>query len=179
MLWTIAVILIILWLLGLVTSYTMGGFVHILLVIAVIVVVVSLIQGEEGHKKHLTEKKKLDESKNIIAIILIAAGVVVFTYQGITYTTREKVIDCPATAAACDQKPKSNRRNTMKSSTKDNAEGRCQAKGTIEKAGGKIAGNRDLEAEGKDEKFGGKVKEKIGQVEKSAGQVAGFFLKSS
>jgi len=48
----------------------------------------------------LTEKKKLDESKNIIAIILIAAGVVVFTYQGITYTTREKVIDCPATAAA-------------------------------------------------------------------------------
>jgi len=48
MLWTIAVILIILWLLGLVTSYTMGGFVHILLVIAVIVVVVSLIQGRGG-----------------------------------------------------------------------------------------------------------------------------------
>jgi hypothetical protein len=45
MLWTIAVILIILWLLGFVTSYTMGGFIHILLVIAVIVVIVSLIQG--------------------------------------------------------------------------------------------------------------------------------------
>ena len=45
MLWTIAVILIILWLLGLVTSYTMGGFVHILLVIAVIVVLVNIIQG--------------------------------------------------------------------------------------------------------------------------------------
>ena len=45
MLWTIAVILLILWLLGLVTSYTMGGFIHILLVIAVVVVLVRLIQG--------------------------------------------------------------------------------------------------------------------------------------
>jgi hypothetical protein len=45
MLWTIAVILIILWLLGLVTSYTIGGFIHILLVIAIIVVLVRIIQG--------------------------------------------------------------------------------------------------------------------------------------
>ena len=45
MLWTIAVVLIILWLLGLVSSYTMGGLIHILLVIAVIVVVLQLIQG--------------------------------------------------------------------------------------------------------------------------------------
>ncbi|MDD2390284.1 MAG: lmo0937 family membrane protein [Desulfobacterales bacterium] len=45
MLWTIAVILVILWLLGLVSSYTIGGFIHILLVIAVIVVLVRLIQG--------------------------------------------------------------------------------------------------------------------------------------
>ncbi len=45
MLWTIAVILIVLWLLGLVSSYTMGGLIHILLVIAVIVVVLNLIQG--------------------------------------------------------------------------------------------------------------------------------------
>jgi hypothetical protein len=45
MLWTIAVILIIMWLLGLVTSYTMGGFIHILLVIAVVVVLVNFIQG--------------------------------------------------------------------------------------------------------------------------------------
>ena len=45
MLETIAVILIILWLLGLVSSYTMGGFIHILLVIAVVVIVVRLIQG--------------------------------------------------------------------------------------------------------------------------------------
>ena len=45
MLWTIAVVLIILWLLGFVSSYTMGGFIHILLVIAVIVVLVNIIQG--------------------------------------------------------------------------------------------------------------------------------------
>jgi len=45
MLWTIAVILIVLWLLGLVTSYTMGGFIHLLLVIAVIVVLLRVIQG--------------------------------------------------------------------------------------------------------------------------------------
>ena len=45
MLWTIAVVLIALWLLGMVTSYTMGGFVHVLLVIAVIVTLVRLIQG--------------------------------------------------------------------------------------------------------------------------------------
>jgi hypothetical protein len=45
MLWTIAVILVILWLLGFVSSYTMGGFIHVLLVVAIIVVVVRLIQG--------------------------------------------------------------------------------------------------------------------------------------
>ena len=45
MLWTIFVILLVLWLLGLVSGYTMGGFVHILLVIAIIVLVVRLIQG--------------------------------------------------------------------------------------------------------------------------------------
>ena len=45
MLWTIAVILIILWLLGLVSSYTLGGFIHVLLLIAAIVVLINLIQG--------------------------------------------------------------------------------------------------------------------------------------
>jgi len=45
MLMTIAIILIVLWLLGLVSSYTMGGFIHILLVVAIIVIVIRLIQG--------------------------------------------------------------------------------------------------------------------------------------
>jgi len=45
MLWTIAVILIVLWALGLVSSYTMGGFIHILLVLAIILVLVRVIQG--------------------------------------------------------------------------------------------------------------------------------------
>jgi hypothetical protein len=45
MLWTLAVILLVLWFLGFVTSYTMGGFIHILLVIAVVMVLVRLISG--------------------------------------------------------------------------------------------------------------------------------------
>lgn len=45
MLYTIAAILIVLWLLGLVTSYTIGGFIHLLLVIAIVVVLVRIIQG--------------------------------------------------------------------------------------------------------------------------------------
>jgi hypothetical protein len=45
MLWTIFVILLILWLLGLVSGYTIGGFVHVLLVIAVVVLIIRLIQG--------------------------------------------------------------------------------------------------------------------------------------
>ncbi|MBC7961305.1 MAG: lmo0937 family membrane protein [Vallitaleaceae bacterium] len=46
MLWTIAVVLVILWLLGLVTSFTLGGFIHVLLVVAVIVIIIRLIQGK-------------------------------------------------------------------------------------------------------------------------------------
>jgi len=44
-LWTIAVILFVLWVLGLVSSYTMGGFIHILLVLAVVVILINVIQG--------------------------------------------------------------------------------------------------------------------------------------
>jgi Family of unknown function (DUF5670) len=45
MLWTIAIILLLLWLLGLVSSYTVGGYLHILLVLAVVVIVIRVIQG--------------------------------------------------------------------------------------------------------------------------------------
>jgi len=45
MLWTIFVILLILWLLGMVSSYTLGGYIHILLIIALVVVVIRVIQG--------------------------------------------------------------------------------------------------------------------------------------
>jgi uncharacterized membrane protein YtjA (UPF0391 family) len=48
MLWTIFVITLVLWLLGLVTSYTLGGMIHILLVIAVVVLVIQLIQGRRS-----------------------------------------------------------------------------------------------------------------------------------
>jgi len=45
MLWTIAVILVVLWLLGMVSSYTMGGFLHLLLVLAIIAVLINVIAG--------------------------------------------------------------------------------------------------------------------------------------
>ena len=45
MLWTVFVILLVLWLLGMVSSYTLGGFIHILLVVALVVLVINLIQG--------------------------------------------------------------------------------------------------------------------------------------
>ena len=45
MLWTIAVMLLVLWALGLVTSYTMSGFIHILLVVALVVILIGIIQG--------------------------------------------------------------------------------------------------------------------------------------
>lgn len=48
MLWTIAVVLVVLWLLGIVTSFTMGGFIHILLVLAVIVVLINIITGRRA-----------------------------------------------------------------------------------------------------------------------------------
>jgi hypothetical protein len=48
MLYTIAVVLVILWLLGLVTSYTLGGFVHVLLVVAVIMILFNLISGRRA-----------------------------------------------------------------------------------------------------------------------------------
>jgi hypothetical protein len=48
MLWTIAVVLVILWLLGLLSSYTMGGFVHVLLVIAVVIVLLRIISGRKA-----------------------------------------------------------------------------------------------------------------------------------
>ena len=47
MLWTIAIILLVLWVLGLVTSYTLGGFIHVLLVIAIVIVLIRLIKGEK------------------------------------------------------------------------------------------------------------------------------------
>lgn len=47
MLWTIAVILLVMWALGLVTSYTIGGFIHLLLVLAIIAVLVRVIQGQQ------------------------------------------------------------------------------------------------------------------------------------
>ena len=48
MLWTIFIILLVLWLLGMVSSYTMGGFIHILLVLAVVILIINLLSGRRA-----------------------------------------------------------------------------------------------------------------------------------
>lgn len=48
MLWTITIILVILWIVGLVTSYTLGGWIHILLVLAIIILIFNLLSGRRG-----------------------------------------------------------------------------------------------------------------------------------
>ena len=55
MLYTIAVVLIILWLLGLVTGYTIGSFIHFLLVVAVIMILVNLISGRKAFQKSMKQ----------------------------------------------------------------------------------------------------------------------------
>lgn len=47
MLWTIAIILAVLWLLGLVSSYTLGGYIHVLLIVALVVILINVIQGRK------------------------------------------------------------------------------------------------------------------------------------
>ena len=109
MLWTIFVILLVMWALGLVTSYTLGGFVHILLVIALVILVVNLVQGRRIQQAF----RLCDEARNLmrinpitlVGIALIVLGIVAFAYKGITYTSREKIIDIgPIQATADTQK---------------------------------------------------------------------------
>ena len=75
MLWTIFVILVILWLLGLVTSYTMGGFIHILLVVAIVILIFRL--------RHRTAA--LMSPLKIVALLLIVGGIVGLVYGGFAY----------------------------------------------------------------------------------------------
>ena len=97
MLWTIAVILAVLWLLGLVSSYTMGGFIHILLVLAIIVVLINVIQGRRArneleHAVALPDHRQGDapganmNPVKIAAIVLIVAGVLGLGYGSFSYT---------------------------------------------------------------------------------------------
>jgi uncharacterized protein YjbJ (UPF0337 family) len=68
-------------------------------------------------------------------------------------------------------KPRTERRNGMKSSTQDEAEGKLhRVKGSIKEIAGKVTANRKLERKGKAEKIAGRVQEKIGQVKKVLGK---------
>ena len=58
MLWTIFVVLLVLWLLGLVSSYTLGGFIHVLLVLALVVLVIQLVSGRRAHYRRIPGKHR-------------------------------------------------------------------------------------------------------------------------
>ena len=86
MLWTIFVILLVLWLLGLVSSYTLGGFIHILLVIAIVVLIIQLIRPT-----HIISSTSMKPA-GIIGIILIVIGIIALAYGGIyLHQARESV----------------------------------------------------------------------------------------
>jgi predicted membrane protein len=95
--------MIILWALGLVSSYTMGGFIHVLLVLAIIVILLNVIQGRRASESKkfasglMPQRTRMNtytmKTYTIAAIFLIAIGIVAFAYQGISYTSREKVVD--------------------------------------------------------------------------------------
>ena len=90
MLETIAVILIVLWLLGLVSSYTMGGFVHILLVIAIVVILIRVIQGGrrawDDSSGFLCGRRYEVSAMKLSGIVLIACGISGLAYGGFDYT---------------------------------------------------------------------------------------------
>ena len=94
MLWTVAVVLLVLWALGLVTSYTMGGFIHFLLVIAIVVVLINVIQGRKvtvaaldcfSAAGSLTKGDEMSGIK-ILALVLIVAGLLGVMYGKFSYT---------------------------------------------------------------------------------------------
>ncbi len=96
MLYTIAVILLVLWLLGLVTSYTMGGFIHIFLVVAIVMVLINLFSGRgRANLRNCPEKnwRLVMNTKTIIAVLLVVLGIVVLAYSGITFNTPGKPVD--------------------------------------------------------------------------------------
>ena len=95
MLYTIALILIVLWLLGLITGTTMGGFVHVLLVIAIVVVLLRVISGRKPILKNFSQNnfKFNMNTKTIVAVLLITLGIVVLAYSGLSFTTPGKTID--------------------------------------------------------------------------------------
>jgi Family of unknown function (DUF5670) len=95
MLWTIAVILLLLWAVGMVSSYTLGGFIHLLLLLAIIVVLIRVIQGRSPVVWRVAREEGLPHMKGTIiaGIVLTVLGVLALAYQGITYTQQKKVID--------------------------------------------------------------------------------------
>ena len=104
MLMTIVVVLIVLWLLGMVTSYTLGGVLHVLLVIAVIVLLIRVIQGRDLSPDGPPPDHRSVLMVRIIGILLIVIGLVALATGGLNYTRREKVVDIGPIEATAEKR---------------------------------------------------------------------------
>src|SRR6476660_4233940 len=95
MLYTIAIVLVILWALGLVSSYTMGGFIHILLVLAVVVILVNFLSGRTSISMNIVLRQALGACG--LAFATCASAQISFYenegFTGRSFTTQEQVKD--------------------------------------------------------------------------------------
>jgi hypothetical protein len=107
MLYTIAVVLVVLWLVGLVSSYTMGGFIHILLVIAIVVVLINVINGRRAlwlftglRRKNQDEGLSMSKS---VSLALLAGGILLLFFGIIAYDSSSSDISRFFTGSATDK----------------------------------------------------------------------------
>ena len=94
MLWTVFVVLLVLWLVGMVSSYTLGGFIHVLLVVA----------RRGPPDQHHTGTKSGMRLGTLVGIVLIILGVVGLAMGGFSFTHKEKVVDLGPIHATADKK---------------------------------------------------------------------------
>ena len=94
MLWTIFVILLVLWLLGMVSSYTLGGFIHVLLVVAIV---------DRADPAHPGQASRMKPAA-IVGVLLIIVGIAGLAFGGFSFTHKEKVLDVGPIQASADKK---------------------------------------------------------------------------
>jgi hypothetical protein len=87
----ILIVVLLLWLIGVATAYTLGGLIHLLLLLALIILFIEILE----RRSFLAENQRRSNLKPLVllGIALILLGIVALSYQRITYTTKEKIID--------------------------------------------------------------------------------------
>ena len=100
MLWTIFIILLVLWLLGLVSGTTFGGFIHILLVLAIAVVLIRVIQG----RRPVERLSGSVRPGAVVGALLILAGVIMFSVGGFSFRSKERVAEVGPVEVTAERK---------------------------------------------------------------------------